>query len=154
VTWQNGELNRGPDSIRKFYNEVLIGEDSVLSDIESTLTVDDMSVLHGDDTAIAVGSMRDAVSFKRGVATAAFIGPGKTLTLDSRWTATLVKKNEQWKIAGFHVSANLFSNPVMSLAAQSSGKISGVIGAVIGAIVAGLAVWLLRRRRSSRAAVQ
>jgi len=57
VTWQNGEVSRGPDGIRRFYQEMIEGEGSILSNLVSTLKVDDLSILHGPDTAIAFGSI-------------------------------------------------------------------------------------------------
>ena len=148
VTWQNGEVNRGPAAIRKFYKEMLDGDQSVLSDIQSTLTVDALSILHGSDTAIAFGSIHDDMTFRHRVTGAAFLGAGKTLALDSRWTATLVRKEGEWKLASYHVSANLFSNPVMDLASKAAGRIGGIAGFVIGAVIALPLAWLSRRRRT------
>jgi ketosteroid isomerase-like protein len=146
VTWQNGEVSRGPDGIRRFYKEMLEGEGSVLSNLVSTLKVDDLSILHGPDTAIAFGSIHDEFTFKRALASTAAIGAGNTLELTSRWTATLVRKAGDWKLASYHVSANVFSNPVQDLAVKASGRLGAIGGFVVGAIIAGLIVWRLRRR--------
>jgi ketosteroid isomerase-like protein len=143
VTWQNGEVNRGPEAIRKFYDEMLSGKDSVLSNIVSTLKVDDLSILHGPDTAIAFGSIHDDITFKRPAAAAPFIGSGNTLSLDSRWTATLVRKAGEWKLASYHVSADLFSNPVTQLAIKAAGRIAGIIGFAIGAVLMLILGWAL-----------
>ena len=150
VTWQNGTVNRGPEAIRKFYSEMLVGEGSVLSNIESTFTVDDLSVLHGSDTAVAFGSIHDDMSFKRS-ATAAFIGAGSKIGLDSRWTATLVRKAGQWKLASYHVSANIFSNPVLALGTKAAGRVAGIGGFAIGAVLALLVGWLVWRRKPKAA---
>ena len=150
VTWQNGSVNRGPEAIRKFYNEMLVGKGSVLSNIESTLAVDDLSVLHGTDTAIAFGTVHDDLSFKKS-ATATFIGAGSNIGLDSRWTATLVRKAGEWKLASYHVSANLFSNPVLALGTKAAGRVAGLGGFAIGAVLALLVGWLLWRRKPKAA---
>jgi ketosteroid isomerase-like protein len=146
VTWQNGTVNRGPDAIRKFYNEMLVGEGSVLSSIESTFAVDDLSVLHGSDTAVAFGSIHDDMSFKRSAA-AAFIGAGSKIGLDSRWTATLVRKSGEWKLASYHVSANIFDNPVMALGTKAAGRVAGIVGFAAGAVLALVIGWLMWRRK-------
>jgi uncharacterized protein (TIGR02246 family) len=146
VTWQNGEVNRGPEAVRKFYREMLEGDGRIISNITSKLTVDNLSTLHGEDTAIAVGSIHDDISFNKTVA-ATSIGAGKTLGLDSRWTATLVRKAGEWKLASYHVSANLFSNPVTDLEVKAAGRVAGVTGFVIGAVVVMLLVWALRGRK-------
>src|SRR5262249_36946894 len=138
------------DAIRKFYNEMLVGEGSVLSNIESTLTVDDLSVLHGVDTAVAFGSIHDDMSFKRS-ATATFIGAGSKIGLDSRWPATLVRKWGEWKLASYHVSANIFSNPVLALGTKAAGRVAGVVGFLVGAVIALLIGWFMWRRKRAAA---
>jgi ketosteroid isomerase-like protein len=152
VTWQNGEVSRGPDAIRRFYKEMFEGEGSILSNLKSTLTVDDLSILHGPDTAIAFGSIHDEFTFKRPLASTAAIGAGNTLALTSRWTATVVRKAGEWKLASYHVSANVFSNPVQDLAVKAASRVGGIVGFVIGAVIVWLIGWAIRRRATTRAA--
>ena len=152
VTWQNGEVSRGPDAIRQFYKEMLEGEGSILSNLKSTLNVDDLSILHGPDTAIAFGSIHDEFTFKRPLASTAAIGAGNTLALTSRWTATMVRKAGEWKLASYHVSANVFSNPVQDLAVKAASRVGGIVGFVIGAILVLLIGWAISRRTTTPAA--
>jgi len=147
VTWQNGEVSRGPEGIRKFYDEVMVGPNRIISDISSKLTVDELSVLHGDDTAIAFGSIHDDLTLSHGVARAAFLDVGNKLSMDSRWSATAVKKDGQWKLASYHVSLDAFSNPILDKAistAERTAVIAGIGGVLAGAILA----WFLARRRA------
>jgi ketosteroid isomerase-like protein len=146
VTWQNGEVSRGPDGIRRFYKEMFEDGGGTLSNLVSTLKVDDLSILHGPDTAIAFGSIDDEFTFKRPLASTVAIGAGNTLALTSRWTATLVRKAGDWKLASYHVSANVFSNPVQDLAVKVSARWGAIVGVLVGAIVAFLIAWGLRRR--------
>jgi uncharacterized protein (TIGR02246 family) len=146
VTWQNGEVNRGPEAIRKFYKEMLEGDGRIISNIASKLRVDDLSVLHGEDTAIAFGSIHDDISFNKSVA-AKSIGAGDAIALDSRWTATLVRKAGEWKLASYHVSSNLFSNPVTDLEVKAAGRLAAITGFAIGAVAVLLLVWVLRGRK-------
>jgi ketosteroid isomerase-like protein len=148
VTWQNGEVSRGPEGIRKFYNEVMVGSNRLISDISSSLKVDELSILHGDNTAIAFGSIHDDFTLSRGIARTAVLGSGDKFSLDSRWTATIVKKDGQWKLASYHVSVDAFSNPILSKAvavAKQAAIISGIVGLLLGAIV----TWFYMRRRAS-----
>jgi ketosteroid isomerase-like protein len=147
VTWQNGEVSRGPEGIRKFYNEVMVGPNRLISDISSTLKVDELSILHGDNTAIAFGSIHDDFTLNRGIARTAVLGSGDKFALDSRWTATIVKKDGQWKLASYHVSVDAFSNPILSKAvavAKPAAIIAGIVGLLLGAIV----TWFFMRRRT------
>jgi ketosteroid isomerase-like protein len=148
VTWQNGEVSRGPEGIRKFYNEVMVGPNRLISDISSSLTVDELSILHGDNTAIAFGSIHDDFTLSRGIARSAVLSSGDKFSLDSRWTATIVRKDGQWKLASYHVSVDAFSNPILSKAvavAKQAAIIAGIVGLLLGAIL----TWFAMRRRAS-----
>jgi ketosteroid isomerase-like protein len=147
VTWQNGEVSRGPDGLRKFYDEVLNGPDRVVANIASTLKVDELSILYGNETAIAFGSIHDELTLNRSIARAAFLGAGNVLPLDSRWTASLVKIGGEWKLASYHVSTDAFSNPILSKAV-AAGERSALFAGVGGLIVGGLAAWFFIRRGS------
>jgi ketosteroid isomerase-like protein len=143
VTWQNGTVSRGPDAIRAFYKSMLAGDAGVLASINSTLTVDDLSVLQGPDTAIAFGNIHDDMTFKRPLF---FAGP-TTLSLNSRWTATLVRKAGEWKLASYQAGVNPFSNPILEMATRAAGRIGAAVGFIIGVLVALLIGWAVRRRK-------
>lgn len=149
VTWQNGEISRGPAAIKKFYQDLFEANGGIIADMKTSLEVDALATLHGTDTAIASGTAHDVISFRKSLATSV-IGAGDTLELDSRWTATTVRKNGEWKLASYHVSANVFANPVMALAVKSTRRI-----AIAGGFVAGVALMLilmwLRRSRARQA---
>ena len=65
----------------------------------------------------------------------------------SRWTAALVKQNDGWKVAAFHVSTNMFDNGVSNLmikwAAIKTGAAALAIGIVCG--VLGAVFWKRRK---------
>jgi ketosteroid isomerase-like protein len=147
VTWQNGTVSRGPDAIRTFYKTMLGGEASVLANISSTLTVDDLSVLHGPDTAIAFGNIHDDMTFKRPLFWAPLLGGPTSLSVNSRWSATLVRKGGAWKLASYQAGVNPYSNPVLELATQTAGRIGAAIGFIVGALVVLLISWAVRRRQ-------
>jgi hypothetical protein len=140
-------VSRGPDGLRKFYDEVLNGKDKIVADIASTLNVDELSILYGGDTAIAFGSIHDDFTLNHSIARAAFLGTGDALALDSRWTATLVKLDGQWKLASYHVSTDAFSNPILSRA-MAAGERMTILAGVGGLIVGALVAWFIIRRRS------
>jgi hypothetical protein len=60
-----------------------------------------------------------------------------------------VKDDEGWKIAAYHVSANVLDNPVLDIARRSAtwaGGIGGLVGVVVGCVGCALL------RRTKRAA--
>jgi uncharacterized protein (TIGR02246 family) len=139
ITWQNGERNRGREGLRAFYNKMMTGENRVVADLKSKLTIDELSVLYGDDTAVAFGELDD--EFK--------LTNGSQFKLHSRWTATAVKEDDGWVIASFHVSANLFDNPVLNAATghlATVGAVAGGIGLLIGIVVVVVATRVRKRK--------
>jgi ketosteroid isomerase-like protein len=147
VTWQNGEVSRGPAAVKKFYQSMFEDDGGLIADMKSDLKVDDLAILHDPDTAVAFGSIHDVITFKKSLATS-FIGAGDQLDLESRWSATILRKDGAWKIASYHVSANVFSNPVMSLAVKSTRRIAALAGFLAGAVLVVLIIWIRRARHN------
>ena len=137
ITVQNAEVLRGHDQVRKFHQRMSEGDDRLVQDLKSNLEVDELSILYGDDTAIAFGDMNDEFTLSRGM----------EFDLHSRWTATLVKQDNRWSVAAFHVSTNMFDNGVSNLMSKWA-----AIKAAAGSVLAGLAcgilgtIWWKRRK--------
>lgn len=140
VTWQNAETNRGHDELRAFYRRMMVGDDRVVESVKHNLTLDDLSILYGGDTAVAFGSMDDDFKLMGGI----------QFNLHSRWTATMVKEGDRWVVASYHVSANLFDNPLLTVAKNSLyliGTIASVIGLAIG-VIGTIIVTKVRKRKA------
>ena len=135
VTWQNGTVNRGHEGVREFYDQMLGGDDAVIADMISTLDMQELAILHGADAAVAYGTLHDEVTFSRTLASASFIGADTQISLDSYWTAALSRINGQWQLTAFHVSVDMFSNPVLSMATSATRWIMGAFGMIFGLIV-------------------
>lgn len=136
VTVQNAETMRGHEQIRKFHERMSEGDNRKVESLQSKFDVDDLSILYGDDTAIAFGNIDDHFKLKSGM----------EFDLHSRWTAALTKQNGAWKVAALHVSTNMFDNGVSNLltrwAALKSGGIALAVGLAVGALVV---AWRKRR---------
>ncbi len=135
ATWQNGFRARGHNAVRSFYDEMLNGDQRVVRDVKSKLTVDGLSVLHGERTAVACGNLADQFELMNGT----------KLDLQSKWTATLVKQDDQWMIASFHVSSSVFDNPILA-AVKAWLTTCIVITAIVASIVGGIFGFLMTRR--------
>jgi uncharacterized protein (TIGR02246 family) len=140
ITVQNGEVLRGHDQVLAFHKRMSEGADRRIESLETNFDVDDLSILYNGDTAVSFGSMND--HFK--------LAQGMEFDLHSRWTATLVKQDSNWKVAAFHVSTNMFDNGVSNLlikwASFKSGGIALLAGILCGAIGG---VWWTRRKSAS-----
>jgi ketosteroid isomerase-like protein len=136
VTWQNGQVVKGREGLLKFLEE---GESDVFKGYTQPPTPADLSILYGGDTAISYGT-----------SIAHYAIAGQEFDLTNHWSATLVKEGDQWKLASYHVSANLLDNPLLNAATKAL-YWAGGIGLVVG-IVLGMILMALIRRRGKQAA--
>ncbi len=128
ITWQNADRNIGHEEFRAFYNRMMNPENGVVKDISSKFEVEGLSFLYGDDTAIARGTQADTLT----------LNDGSHFTLNSKWTATVIKQNDAWEVASFHVSANIFDNPILDVAKgwlMKAGIGGGIVGLIIGLVI-------------------
>jgi ketosteroid isomerase-like protein len=132
VTWQNGEVSRGPAGIKKYFDRMLVGDQSVVVDIKTDPQVTELASLYGGktpSTAVAYGKFNDTYKLRDGM----------DFNMDSLWSATLVKENDRWLIVAFHASTNVFKNDVLNLyvnrAMWLAGGIAGIAGLLIGLLV-------------------
>jgi ketosteroid isomerase-like protein len=139
LTVENGTVVRSKDGLRDFYQRTLAGPNAALEGFTvSDFEVDELSILYGDDTAIAFGSAN--LEYRpRG---------GEPLREKARWSATMVRENERWLIASFHTSVDFTTSQLMDRAISMTMKYAGGIGAVVG-LGLGIAggFWFGRRRR-------
>lgn len=134
VTYQNAEIARGREGVRSYYNKMVLGENPVVASYAIKPAVDELTILYHGHTGISFGSAVEHFQLTN----------GKDFTLNSRWSATLVKENGQWLIASAHASTNLFDNPLLDIAKRMM-YWAGAGGLAVGVVV-GL---LLRRRRKA-----
>jgi ketosteroid isomerase-like protein len=127
VTWQNNEVCRGHAGLSEFFNRM--GKEA-FKGYKVPPTPDELTVLYGGDTG---------VSFGQTIAEYKLLG--KDFELKSRWTATLVKEEGRWLLAGYHVSMNALDNPLLN------GAKNGLYMAAGAGLIGGLIVGLLLGRR-------
>lgn len=134
VIWLNAEVSRGQDEIRAYYHRMVQGKDRILDRYTTAAKLGASARFFGD-VAVADGSMEDAfVPVARG-----------PFELSSRWSSTSVKIDGRWKVAAMHLSANVFTNPLIEEAKRAA-LYAGAGGLAGGLVLAGL-VCRLRRRR-------
>lgn len=134
ITWQNGQVGRGHAGVRSFYEKMMSGPKPIVKSYSTEVTVDELTFLYGGDAGVAFGSAIDKFELTSGL----------SLHLNDRWTACVVKQDGKWLIAGLHVSANVFDNPLLDGAMRTSYRAGGaclVIGTILGLLIG-------RRRRS------
>jgi uncharacterized protein (TIGR02246 family) len=137
VTWMDGRVSRGPQGVRDYIDQMTKGASRKVNSYQTEAEVDDLTHLYGD-TGVAFGHSRDQF----------VLTDGRDFAVNTRWTATLVKKDGPWKLASFHASTDMFDNPVLHIAVRRAatwaGGLAGAAGLAVGFVVARL----LRRRRA------
>ena len=135
VTWWNAEISRGHDEIRAYYRRMVKDPGRIISKYTTQAKLGEHArfVGAGADVALADGSMEDEFF-------PIIRGPFK---LNSRWSATAAKSADGvWKIVSLHLSANVFTNTLISELTKALWYAGGA-----GVLVGGLAGWFIGRRR-------
>lgn len=134
VTWQNGEVVRGVEALREFYKKN-VSQQKIFQGYKKEPEPQELTILHGGDSGISYGT-----------SIAHYKILGMEFDLTNHWTVTVVKEGGEWKIASYHVSANILDNPVLNAAKNWLYWVGGI------AVVVGLLVGFLIGRRRARAA--
>jgi ketosteroid isomerase-like protein len=132
ITWQNGAVNRGHQGTKEFFERM--GKNAFRG-YKVPPTPDDLTMLYGGDAGVVFGYSVGEYSLL-----------GKSFEFTNRWTATVVKENDRWLLAGYHVSLNALDNPILNTAKNSLFVASGIC------LVIGLLVGLVIGRSAKRAA--
>ena len=131
VTWQDGSVCHTPAEVRAYYNRMMAGPSPVVKTVTASPVVDGRQV--HDGWAVSWGHMNDHFE----------LTDGKKLDMDSRFTATISRDGEAWKVSSFHASTDTFANPVLGLAIRRTATWVGagaggaglVIGCILGAVI-------------------
>lgn len=137
-TPMNGEVSRGPQEIRAYFDKMLKGPDAIVKSIHLEVEVDRLTDLYGD-AGLAFGKSNDRYTLSNGM----------EFPVQTRWTCALVRENGKWLITAFHASVNVFDNPILERQKQAAqlkwGGIALAAGALVGLL---LGVAIGRRRRA------
>jgi ketosteroid isomerase-like protein len=136
VTWQNGEVCRGKEEVRAFYERMMNGEKRVVRDIKSKPEILGRHV--NGDWAVSWGNLHDHF----------VLMDGSDLPFNSVFTATIVKRGDRWLVTAFHTSVSVFDNPVLETAVAKIGLWIG-LGGGLGGLLVGFLVSRVWRRKSS-----
>lgn len=127
-TDMTGESLRGRPALLEYFRRELLDEGRSLERMHSEFAADHLAILLAPDMAVSRGSGRGTFLFVN----------GNELAVDTRWTATLVKRGGVWKLAAFHFSPPLFDNPVVRAYKgwiYKGAAIAGVLALVIGTLI-------------------
>jgi len=139
ATWQNGEVTRGPQGVRAYYDKMMTGPNRIVSKLVVNPEVQDRHIY--DSWAVSWGNLHDEYVLTDGTA----------FKFDSRFTATIARRGDVWKVTSFHASVNAFDNPVLGAVGKKVGTWAGVGGAAVGLVLGILIGLLIKRRKQTKA---
>jgi hypothetical protein len=134
ITVDNQKLV-GLDAVKKYYAALFDGPNALLTKMEVKPVADEITQFLGETTGVVYGVSEDTYQFK----------DGETRTMNTRWSATVAREGDAWKLVNAHLSSNLLDNPMIDAAKAQAQKFAGIAG-VIGLVVGALLMMLLRRR--------
>ncbi len=137
VTWQNGEICRGPGAVRAFYARMMTGEQRVVREIKSEPEVLGRQV--SGDWAVSWGNLHDHF----------VLTDGSDLPFNSVFTATIAKRGDRWLVTAFHTSVSAFENPVLALATRKTALWLGLGGSAAGLLLGVVGTRLLARKKTA-----
>jgi ketosteroid isomerase-like protein len=127
VTYYNAEVTVGHKDALAFYTRMISSAEAVVKEHSSIAKVGAPATFYGN-TAVAYGTSTEKYKLTGGL----------EFELLGHWTATILKKDEQWKIISLHFSTNLFDNALLNKANQMNWVIGGImffVGVIIMLIV-------------------
>jgi len=136
VTWQNGEVCRGPDAVRAYYQRMMTGANRVVREVKAAPEVIGRHIY--GDWAVSWGNLHDHF----------MLTDGSELAFNTVFTATIAKRGDRWLVRGFHASVNAFDNAVLKLAITRTAWRIGLLGAILGLALG----YLLARRLTAKPA--
>ena len=122
ITWQNGEVCKGPEELKAFYQRMMTGDGRIVREVQCQPEVIGRHVY--GDWAVSWGNMHDHF----------VLMDGRNLQLNSVFTATIARRDGRWMVVAFHTSVDAFENPVMKIAIQKMGMWIGFAGLAGGLI--------------------
>lgn len=136
-TTMNGDVARGRDGIRKYFETMMKGPDPRVISVRAKFKADDLSHLYGNYLATSFGSSKDHYT----------LAGGESFVVDARWSGTMVRREGRWLIANFHYSTNMFDNPVL----DAQRKVMLLVAAGIAGVLMLIAFFVGRARGLKRA---
>jgi ketosteroid isomerase-like protein len=132
--WQDGTTSKGHAGVLAEFDKLsqFIDKMQVQPTLESRLVLNDGKLV------VSEGQMFDKYALSR----------GENVELKSRWTATLIKQDDRWRLISFSGTANAFDNQVVDLYLRQARYTGGGIGVLLGLAIgiAGAVVFTRKRK--------
>ncbi len=129
VTYQNAEVSRGKAEVSAHFNQHFMGGNPIIKRFTISGEIAAPAVFM-DDVAVAHGRCHDEME----------LTSGRKFALDGKWSATILKRQDKWRVACLHFSTNVLDNSVVSGIKRFAWVCAAgafVLGGLLGALLAG-----------------
>lgn len=112
----------------RYFVEKFTGKDAPLKAVAFAPEAAAPTLFIDSRTGVVHGTSRDTYT----------LANDSQLTLDTQWTATVVKEGDRWLVQSFHAGVNLLDNPILRGARGISYLWAGIalfVGLVLGALL-------------------
>jgi ketosteroid isomerase-like protein len=131
----------GIEAFRQYWNKLFDGADAPLVSVQTKPVADELTFFLADTVGVVYGTSQDTYTFHKNTV----FKEGEQRTMNTRWSAAVVKEGDGWKLVNVHFSANPFDNPMLDVATGATKKAAIIAG--LGGLVLGLLLMALLRRR-------
>lgn len=125
--------------VQAFFDRMFRSDGALVTAMKTEPTADILTRFIDANTGICYGSTKDTYTMKS----------GKTVEMNLRWSATVVKENGEWKVALAHVGTDFLNNPVTEGLTAFAKKVG--IGAGLGGLLLGFLLCRIFGRRKQTA---
>ena len=124
------------NDLKKHFEDLTKGEKAPLKSFRFIPTADNLTEFPSENVGLSTGTSSDTYVF----------ADGDTRTMQSAWSAFVIKEGNQWKILSAHVSANILDNPVTTAAKNMLLKVG--IACIVGGLLLGMALGKMLGKRN------
>lgn len=115
-------------AFKNYFNHFFEGEKPVLKSIEFNPRADALTEFIGENVGLSHGISNDKYHFSN----------SKVKEMTTRWTATVIKEGNAWKLANLHLGVDFANNPLIETTKHSLYWVGGaslLIGLLLGFVV-------------------
>lgn len=124
------------EELESYFEQWFEGDDAFIKSYSMNPEADELTQIYDGKFGIISGGNRESYE----------LATGNNYTIESRWTATLIKDNDRWKLLAIHNGVNFTDNPVLATVEKFSLYLG--IGGILAGLLAGLFCgWFFRLAR-------
>ncbi len=128
ITTSNQKTFTNLDEFKSYYKDLFSGDNAPLNSLSLDPKAEIKTTFITENVGICHGTSNDTFVFK----------DGKAKKMLTKWTATVVKSNGNWKLANLHLAVDAFNNPMLEALLQKV-----YLGFGVGFLVGLVFLWVV-----------